>query len=610
MKKSDLPEFQWTPAYQEGFDQLKKALTEAPVLAYPDYSKLFILETDASLKSLGVVLSQRGDDNEICVIAYASQSLRPSEKSMLDYSSAKIELMALKWSVCDKFKDYLLGSKFTVFTDNNPLCYIKSSKLGAAQIRWLSELALYDFDIVYHSGKSNLVADALSHRPEVEEEIEKEIPPESDDDEWIAVSYPVKEQGGHISSMEFNQVISELVGGTKIDKKLKDHVHIMDVAKEKLNGKTIEVATRMVNLFDSITPKEMAKFQCQDNQIAPILAYVEQDQKPSKKVMYQIRSKLARKLALQWDRLILKQGVLHRLYIFNEMEYHQLVLPQRYHHKILTALHDHMGHQGIDRTLDLLRERVYWPSMAKDAQSWVTNCRHCQVARGDYNQPKPKIGHLEAHNPLDLVCLDFTKVDPSKTGKENVLVITDAFTKFSLAVCTPNQRAKTVAKIHVKKWFHVYGVPSRIHSDQGRCFDSNIIKALCKMYGVEQSFTSPYNLHSNAFCKRFNRTLFGLLKTLKSEEKADWPSHLPALVFAYNARPHASTSYQPYQLMFGHRALAPCDNSLGLRAYNDDKSITRIDWVDQQLEQLLHANKCAQKNIKATNAKKPQGCRR
>ena len=54
---------------------------------------------------------------------------------MRDYSLAKIELMALKWSVCDKFKDYLLGSKFTVFTDNNPLCYIKSSKLGAAQIR-------------------------------------------------------------------------------------------------------------------------------------------------------------------------------------------------------------------------------------------------------------------------------------------------------------------------------------------------------------------------------------------------------------------------------------------------------------------------------------------
>ena len=273
---------------------------------------------------------------------------------MRDYSLAKIELMALKWSVCKKFKDYLLLSKFTVFTDNNPLCYIKSSKLGAAQICWLSELALYDFNIVYRTGKSNLVTDALSPHPEVEEETEKETPPESDDDKWIVVSYQVKEQGGCISSVEFNQAISKLVGGTKIDKKLKDCIHVMDITKEKLDGKTIEVATGMVNLFDSIKPKEMAEFQHQDNQIAPIITYVEQDQKPSKKFTYQIKSKLAHKLALQWDRLILKQFILHCLYIFNEIEYHQLVLPQRYHRKVLTALHDHMGHQGIDRMMDLL----------------------------------------------------------------------------------------------------------------------------------------------------------------------------------------------------------------------------------------------------------------
>ena len=117
--------------------------------------------------------------------------------------------------------------------------------------------------------------------------------------------------------MEFNQVMSELVGGTKIDKKLKDCIQVTDVMKEKLNGKTIEVATRMVSLFDSITPKEMAEFQHQDYQIAPIFTYVKQDQKPSKKVTYQIRSKLAHKLALQWDRLILKQGIIYRLYIFN-----------------------------------------------------------------------------------------------------------------------------------------------------------------------------------------------------------------------------------------------------------------------------------------------------
>ena len=72
MKESDLPEFQWIPACQEGFDQRKKALTEALILAYPDYSKLFILETDTSLKELGAVLSQKGDDNKVGVVAFAS----------------------------------------------------------------------------------------------------------------------------------------------------------------------------------------------------------------------------------------------------------------------------------------------------------------------------------------------------------------------------------------------------------------------------------------------------------------------------------------------------------------------------------------------------------
>ena len=75
MKKSELIEFVWSKECQEGFDALKHALTTAPVLAYPDYTQPFILETDASLKGLGAVLSQKGKDGEVRVIAYASRSL-------------------------------------------------------------------------------------------------------------------------------------------------------------------------------------------------------------------------------------------------------------------------------------------------------------------------------------------------------------------------------------------------------------------------------------------------------------------------------------------------------------------------------------------------------
>ena len=135
--------------HQEAFDALKEALSTAPVLGYPDFSREFILEIDASLNGLGAILSQQGKDGQIHVIAYASCLLHPSERSMCNYSSTKLGLLVLKWAVTEKFRDYLLGLQFQVYTDNNPLTYIMESKLGASQIRWLSELALFDFVIKY-----------------------------------------------------------------------------------------------------------------------------------------------------------------------------------------------------------------------------------------------------------------------------------------------------------------------------------------------------------------------------------------------------------------------------------------------------------------------------
>ena len=159
--------------------------------------------------------------------------------------------------------------------------------------------------------------------------------------------------------------------------------------------------------------------------------------------------------------------------------------------------------------------------------------------------------------------------------------MTDAFSKFSVAVVTPNQKALTVAKALVEKWFHVYGIPSRIHCDQGKSFNNEVIWSLCKLYGVQQSLTCPYNPRGNAQCERFNRMMFGLLCTLSKEQKADWPIHLPSLVFVYNTTPHSTTGFQPYQLMFGRKAPAPCDNWLGLGKHDNQKSVSKTQWVDQ-----------------------------
>ena len=173
-------------------------------------------------------------------------------------------------------------------------------------------------------------------------------------------------------------------------------------------------------------------------------------------------------------------------------------------------------------------------------------------------------GSIIAKVPLDLLCVDFTTMDPSRDGKENVLVLTDAFSKFSQAFVILNQKALIMPKIIVDKWFYVYGIPARIHSDKGRLFDNSILEHLYSMYWVRQSTTTPYNPCGNSTCERLNHMLHDLLKTLDKEQKPNCPLHLSSLVFAYNVMPHSVTGYQPYELMFGHKAQTICNAWLGL----------------------------------------------
>ena len=84
--------------------------------------------------------------------------------------------------------------------------------------------------------------------------------------------------------------------------------------------------------------------------------------------------------------------------------------------------------------------------MFQDVTNYVKNCPHYQRVKGDYLDPKTKLGTIIAHDPLDLLCIDFTKVDPLKDSKENILVLTDTFTKSSQVFITPNQKAFAIVK--------------------------------------------------------------------------------------------------------------------------------------------------------------------
>ena len=150
----------WTEWCQESFDSLKKICSECPVLAYADYTKPFVLHTDASTMGLGAVLYQKQEDGKERVIAYASHTLNRAEHN---YDAHKLEFLALKWSVTDRFHEYLYGATFEVFTDNNPLTYILSTaKLDAMGHRWVASLGPYNFKLHYKPGKLNVDADSLS----------------------------------------------------------------------------------------------------------------------------------------------------------------------------------------------------------------------------------------------------------------------------------------------------------------------------------------------------------------------------------------------------------------------------------------------------------------
>ncbi len=186
---------EWTKNHQQTLERLIEMLVNPPVLAYSNFNLPFSLHTDASERGLGAILYQR-QDGKLRVIGYGSRTLTATEKNYRLHSG-KLEFLALKWAVCEKFRDYLFyAPHFTVYTDNNPLTYVMSTaKLNAVGHQWVGELSDFQFDIKYRPGKVNIDADTLSRLPldiEVyESECTEELPMGAIQAAW---------EGSHVSA--------------------------------------------------------------------------------------------------------------------------------------------------------------------------------------------------------------------------------------------------------------------------------------------------------------------------------------------------------------------------------------------------------------------------
>lgn len=267
-------------------------------------------------------------------------------------------------------------------------------------------------------------------------------------------------------------------------------------------------------------------------------------------------------LLRELNRLKLRDGILYRVRQEEGQMQYQLVLPEELREMVLTNLHDNMGHMGRDRTLDLVRTRFYWPRMAADVENEVKTCNRC-VRRKTLPERAAPLVNILTTRPLELVCMDYLSIEPDRSNTKDVLVITDHFTKYAVAIPTSNQKARTVAKCLWDNFIVHYGIPERLHSDQGPDFESRLIKELCEVAGIQKIRTTPYHPRGNPV-ERFNRTLLDMLGTLEHQDKSHWKDFVKPLVHAYNCTKSEVTGFSPYELMFGRQPRLPVDLAFSL----------------------------------------------
>ena len=522
----------WGDKEEKAFQELKDACISAPVLGYPDYTLPFILHTDSSTDGLGAVLYQEQSDG-MRVIAYASRSLTASEAN---YAPHKLEFLALKWAVTDKFKEYLYGGNhFEVYTDNNPLTYILSSaKLDACGQRWVADLANFNFTLHYKPGSTNTVADALSRIvwPDVlsKEETEEFISMPANMIQLLCAnvtSEPMIDSCAYsFSALPIQSHLPIERGWNKDDwTKLQSEDPILRIVIDGLKNKTFR--HRTVKPTDSPTLKHYIRHQKQ---------------------------------------LQLLEGILYRKsYTGNHQTrttHHQIVLPKALFNRVMTGCHDEVGHQGRDRTISLVRERFYWDTLYKDTCEYVANCPRC--LRRKATQQTAPMQPIFATQPMEIIHLDHLSLEPCKGKYDSVLVVTDHYTRYAQAYAVPNQTAQTTARILWEQFLRHYGFPHKILTDQGPGFESDLFKELLKITTIEKLRTTSYHPQTNGQCERFNSTLMNMLGTMTPEQKKDWKAHLLTMCHAYNATQHASTGFSPYYLMFGRHPRLPIDYQLGI----------------------------------------------
>lgn len=513
--------------YVNCFEKCKTLLTNDPILQYPDFTKEFILTTDASNLAIGAVLSQGtvGSDKPI---AYASRTLNTSE---INYSTIEKELLAIVWAT-KYFRPYLFGRKFKIITDHKPLQWIMNLKEPNSRLtRWRLKLSEYNFSVIYKQGKSNTNADALSRIELLNEETSSVIvnpsikEPTLDESRTLTVHTDAEKPILEVPITDdplnkFNRqihftVVDNFKSRTSVTKPFDTHTRTsIQLTKSNLELDVVNAIKEYVN------PKVRTGIL-----ITPALE------------MYSIIPIIQNHFKSSSMNLILTKREL-----INVKEYlRQQEIIQKYHE-------GKTNHRGIDECYLALSRQYYWPKMKDQISKYINECTICGQGKYERNPIKQQFNLVPPPaKPFEVIHLDLFTVE-----SEKFLTIIDSFSKYAQAYHLRDGTAISVIQALLIFCTH-HGLPLTIVTDRGTEFTNQLFLEFNRLHGIQHHKILAHSPNENGMVERLHSTLLEHLRILKLTNRNDSAINLmPYAVLAYNSSIHSFTKCRPLEIISGH----------------------------------------------------------
>ena len=562
-------EFHWTQACQEAFLELKRRLVTAPILAYPNQTDPFVLDTDASDVAIGAVLSQRQGEHER-VIAYGSRALTKEERN---YCVTRRELLAVVHFV-EAYRYYLYGRRFVVRTDHSSLRWMLQQKEPRDQLaRWIQRLSVFQFDIEHRPGKKHGNADGMSRKcfrggqcfhpgPDEEEQSDYTGP------HGAHVESPDDRQTKSISMMRATEVAP--AQGRSMDPADPDDP-AADPGDPDDPDDPAEAADRAPSPGHQVPVTELSLEHMREGQRADPDLKVIWDRieaglpKPEKQEISRY-SPAVKYWCARWDQLQVREGVLQYRWEPRrpgDPVTWKILAPQASQELVMAHVHDlkAAGHMGISRTwAKAIRSPYIWAGMRADLARWVRRCRLCQQKKPPAARKRARLVTYQVGAPWERAAMDVAGPFPTTaTGNKYILVVQDYFTKWVEVFAMPDQTAETIASCLVDNVFARFGCCREIHSDRGTNFLSQVMREVSHLFGVKRTTTTSFHPRGDGMVERANRTLEGMLALWTNTHQDDWDVHLPLLAMAYRSAPHETTAETPNMMALGREVTLPVD---------------------------------------------------